>query len=235
MRENGFRGLLLVKTVLRKIDTAGGAPFLPDGSRVSPKMDTIMQAMACLLCDKTSTFVEIALVHSNWIWSWRLQRDEQGLATFLEELAPLVADWAQIVSAVDETYARDPVTNLQARAFLERPTLLAESREKIRVVRLDWNPRACTCALDCVACAGGAQLLGEEHARAQVGCSWRWHRVGPSRQQSAVHRRLRKPHSRGQRRGPVLGARAKGGLRRDTRPRQQTAIPWTAGAVRQPW
>lgn len=142
MRENGFRGLLLVKTVLQKVETVNGAPSPPN--RVHPKMDTIIQAMVGLLCDQTSTFAEIALVHSDWIWTWRLQRDEEGLATFLEELAPLVADWAQIVGAVDATYARDWATNMQARAWLERPTLLAESREKIRVVRLDSNPGPAT-------------------------------------------------------------------------------------------
>ena len=141
MRENGFRGLLLVKTVMQRIDSVHGAPCLSSGKRVLPKMDTIMQAMVGLLCDKMSTFAEVALVHKDWIWSWCLQRDEAGLATFLEELAPLVADWARIVGNVDGTYARDPATNLQARLWLQRPTLLVESSRKIREVRRDSNSR----------------------------------------------------------------------------------------------
>ena len=140
VRAGGLRGVLLVKTVLQTVVTSSGTGglHLPSGGHVRPKRDTILQALLCLICDPTAQFVEIAMVHTDWVWVWRLQRDDWKLRHFFEELAPAIADWGRVIAAANNLTAADEHVKFQAEQDLRRPTLLAETHNKVREAAMSY-------------------------------------------------------------------------------------------------
>lgn len=136
----GLRGVLLVKTVLQTVVTSPftGGLHLPTGGHVRPKRDTILQALLCLICDPAAQFVEIAMVHADWMWVWRLQRDDWKLRHFFEELAPAIADWGRVIAAANNLTAADEQVKFQAEQDLRRPTLLLETHHNVREAAMSY-------------------------------------------------------------------------------------------------
>ena len=126
----GLRGALLVKTIFKQVEFSDkGGPRVD--RLVHPTIDTWVQAILCLVCDHTISFVEIAMVNADWIWSWRLERDNAGLEAFKLAIAPAAADWRQMQSAVDDLHAHDETTRRMATREVKKP-LLREVAENVR-------------------------------------------------------------------------------------------------------
>ena len=96
----GLRGALLVKTIFKQVGFSHMNGPLAD-RLVHPTIDTWIQAILCLVCDPTISFVEIAMVNQDWLWTWRLERDSDGLEAFTRAIAPAAADWRQMQTAVE--------------------------------------------------------------------------------------------------------------------------------------
>jgi len=126
----GLRGALLVTTVLTQVgQTNLGGPKVD--RLIHPTINTWIQAILCLVCDSTISFVELAMVNADWIWTWRLERDAAGLEAFKRAIAPAVADWRQMQSAVDDLSSYDENTRRLAEREANKP-LLREVADNLR-------------------------------------------------------------------------------------------------------
>lgn len=126
----GLRGALLVKTIFKNVYFSEN-----NGPRVDrlvhPTIDTWIQAILCLVCDSTISFVEIAMVNQDWIWTWRLERDDVRLEAFKLAISPAAADWRQMQSAVDDLHGHNETTRRLAAKEVKKPLLL-EVVENVR-------------------------------------------------------------------------------------------------------
>lgn len=116
-------GALIVRTVVRRLDvgivTADMDTFeIPE--HVEPVLDTWIQAMLCLLARQDFAFAEVSMVHEDWVFMWRLQRDNIRLRTFLEKLQPFVLDWGRIRSAVEAEESGNPILMNQGAYELDK-------------------------------------------------------------------------------------------------------------------
>ena len=126
----GLRGALLVKTIFAQMGfSEKGGPLVEEV--VHPTIDTWIQAILCLVCDSTISFVEIAMVNPYWLWTWRLERDNGLLEAFKLAIAPAAADWRHMQSAVDDLHAHDENTRRLAAREIKKP-LLREVADNVR-------------------------------------------------------------------------------------------------------
>ena len=87
---DGSEGLLLISSF------AGQPQIFNRMEDITPKLDMMIQAIVGLLCHPTAQFVEIVLRHRDWLWVYRLRRNDDYLDIFLIRFAPLIFKFGRL-------------------------------------------------------------------------------------------------------------------------------------------